>query len=1210
MSFKSHIPFHRQISGSLVFLFLLFIFIIGFTSFLLYQRNVQVNEWVNTQIPDLQFSYEYKKHIIEYDKLFVDLNNSRSETELKDNFFKIKKNLDGISALNAKNVEKISYLLDELNSVNGIVDRLIKNEPKDVSLKQASAAQLNELIETLKEHIETKKKDNVILYEKATSNGTNGYVQADLVVQYTRATKVVEEMNKALDFFNDASAGFDALSLKITEEQLDAITDDINAGMSFWLSTLTRSPKDKETRGKIELLKSVINIDKRALDKWFDHLSLSEEAYRKVEVIDSTLKDISLSSNNQVDFISFDNVVPNLLIQLTKDTDYKISVQDYYYGLIGLLVLSLLIVFGILFRLRYEIQRYSENTVSLCQTLLSDEKNKLEQDNYVNTAEQLSILSLIKRVQKPGNGKYESMLNLYYRDLTFIQNNHNTVIWEYRPLFTYIDVSDFVSNLAPELKIKTKIWRHLFSKKSVKTLIDCAKAARDTDGIQSCTVGIRNGTYLNVMMGHDGVSWFGTLSYNEKEEILKSTVTKFKNKHQELENYALEELSATTDSFNQMVLASMVQSQVNERHEQSNTFPVYQQLVGMHDWCNQTNLLTQLQNNLITPELANVHLIDELHAVVFNVISENKSQNNKIYLKTDEQLLNFVSIDPLLFNRLLTGLFRVVINQLSHAKVIVDFQVINSESDNQSVNMIMMVSTAKRLHEIPDMVNRLTNDNNDVGSSTDTIAYLKSLMDCFNIESVSTELYEDGYSLSVPMDFSPLAYTEDLLTLEDRSYSDVQNLNLKDAAIVSVGLCPLSQTIISDNVSALGGSLKSVGTAEQLKADFDVYIVELNPIDVIIIDDETADTSLADVKAYIQSMPKNQQPKLFVMQSLTHPLTEQGLYSQAAMPLCQNSFQHELCQILNNDELEDNLLIEEHDLIQYQFLSTQTEVLLAVNSPQKHQTLIRILEWLGLQVHVVSQSSMMLQAWQSGRYLLLMSEFDDSPYIELLVGENIPRGIFTLKDKVFDSPKGNIIDMTKHWTFTKLPKVDDIEALVTSIKPWLKPKTIYTTQAQSTSKRSGSSKNKKYLSSVSQKQNQDSEFDEDLYLSNASLLDYDETADVSPSVINMEAFAANQGSAELAFYMLDEYVQDIEDAVSVIDEAIAEKSPQEMELPLMKILKLSDVMATSELKASAEQLQSVLANNSNEEENFEAHENVLALMIDNTSALRAYANAT
>ncbi|WP_077338916.1 hypothetical protein [Pseudocolwellia agarivorans] len=1198
MSFKSHIPFHRQISGSLIFLFSSILLIVGIISFLFYQRNIQVNELITKQLPQYEYTREYQRLVFENNEYFLSLKNSETASELTSVLALIQQNIDNISRLPLINGRKVGSIAAEVSRIKDIVNRIKINEPRNEVLKNTAIVQLRLLINNLIEQIENKTQDQIVLHHKVTINGENGYIPAGNAIKYIEVTKILSQLNKSLILFDEAILGFESVSINKSVDSFDTVTKKIDLAVSTWLSVLTSEPMDIAIRNRIEELQTLLNVDQRVLAKWYSHLRLAEEVFNRIKEVNQTLNELYISDNKRVKFTSSQYIVPPFIANTLEKVSYELSAKHYYYGLIAGVLVSLVLILLILLKLKSRIKAYGENTVNLCENLLAGDDKKQEQADYVTAAEHLRIVGLIHQIQKPehSENQYQSLVDTQHNEFSFIYKNHGIAIWQYQPFSQYIHLNEDILRLASSPNNKVNHWRQLITAQSLSEVIIVAKNVRDSQITQSCQIKTKNNIVLEMFIGFDGTRWFGTLSRNEKSEQLKNTIVSLKNRLKTVEAHSIEELTTTTDRFSKMVLRAMLQSQGSSVDVNGSSLPVYRQLTRIFDWCRQSNIVTRLQQSPRQLNNTDISFKDELHAIVFNAISEAHLQRNQIYLLTDRLLLNYTSVDHRLFHRMLLGVIRVTLAELFNAKMLLGLKVIDRDTGSQTVQFTLTVSPVKKLKQLPNLVSRLVNEDIKSASISDIIFYIKTLMQRFNINQIESELQDDGFKVM----FSMLLVEQKHSLLEQT----LKTSSLKQRSIVSVSACSFLQKAITHAINAADGTVFSINSIDDFTKNYSAEILSSQPIALIIIGDDVSRLDYENIKKHINHLPEKQKPKLLVMQSpVNSAYHKEGLYNQSSMPLCQSSFQARILELLASDS-SDNMLVEAEVLSEYQYQSTRVEVLLAVSVPEEHQLLIRILQWLGLKVHVVSQPIAMVKHWQSGRYLILMSEFERSPFIMLAAGQNILRGVFTFKDILFDTPTGNLLKATKHWKVSTLPQVLDIKALIVILTPWLKSKAVHIGVKE------------KAVATVNEEQSFDAFLDETNKLddSDKEYINYSQTfiaeeTDYQPSdILDMEKYAFNQGSSELAAYMIDEYIDDLDKSITSLEKAIEKHEFNQTAKPIQIILKVSEVMAAKNIHTSCLSLKEMM-DDAPSETHMKKYRATIEYLRSHLKSLKAYTDA-
>jgi len=197
------------------------------------------------------------------------------------------------------------------------------------------------------------------------------------------------------------------------------------------------------------------------------------------------------------------------------------------------------------------------------------------------------------------------------------------------------------------------------------------------------------------------------------------------------------------------------------------------------------------------------------------------------------------------------------------------------------------------------------------------------------------------------------------------------------------------------------------------------------------------------------------------------------------------------------------------------------EVLLSIKEPEKHQVLLQLLQGFGLQVFVVTRYLSQQKHWKSGRYTLLITEFTASPFIQFTHNSSydcpLMRGVLTLGHLLI-KPAGNnftqwqVAELTENANTTLY-----IKQLATLLSPWLKTKlpTVLESDKDDTSTKIA---------------------DEEGALSFKQQLTIN---DQLKPAFDLELYIVNQGSAELALYMLDDYVVENLTLVTALNQALA-----------------------------------------------------------------------
>ncbi len=641
--------------------------------------------------------------------------------------------------------------------------------------------------------------------------------------------------------------------------------------------------------------------------------------------------------------------------------------------------------------------------------------------------------------------------------------------------------------------------------------------------------------------------------------LLKSANIEQKELQYRLEN-------EVNDKLSNMVVRTMLQSQSVSIGSGVTSLQVYRQLTRIFDWCRQSKIRSEFLSASTKISLSDVALHHEIDAALLNIMNDAHFQRNQIFYQQDEQLLTQAKIDLRLFHRMFNGVCRLMLADLFKASLHISSHVIDKNEGQHIVRFDFSVVTHKKVTQLPDVINELLTITDDKAAN-DTSAYLLILLKALHVSEKNAQLQENGYQFSLTL---PLAFS-------DHSHQSRQDkVDLQQANICLLSRDENICSIVNHAITGANGRVENLVTIDRDKGPLNAQQLSKKKVDLVIVASDSYAGSLDDTTQYIASLASNLQPKIFVMQpSFNASLQRHGLFEQAANPLQSPHLQQALHTLLTTPA-KNNLILDSAALVEHQYLPTQVEVLFAVREPAKHQNMIRLLQWLGLQVQVVCQPRAMDKFWKSGRYLLLFTEFEQSPCIDLSVGKGVHRGIFTFTDNLFIQESNEAI--AEQWLFAEVPDLTDIDKLVALLQPWLKANRSKVGVIEKSSetkdiKIAEESKVEILQTGQELKAAQSSE-KLDKVLSELDLTPI--VKEVQEQVFDLEKYAKNQGSAELAVLMLDDYVDDINQGMSELSQAIDEQNYSQGIESLLGLNKVSLIIAAEKFSALCQELHTAL----------------------------------
>lgn len=234
------------------------------------------------------------------------------------------------------------------------------------------------------------------------------------------------------------------------------------------------------------------------------------------------------------------------------------------------------------------------------------------------------------------------------------------------------------------------------------------------------------------------------------------------------------------------------------------------------------------------------------------------------------------------------------------------------------------------------------------------------------------------------------------------------------------------------------------------------------------------------------------------------------------------------------------------------FYPMPVDILVGVSSPAQHLTLHNLLQQLGFQVTFVAQANRQSQCWKSGRYAILLSEFSVSPFTKFTYDGShsvtdhptLLRGVFSLRQGARFIPEEKKF---VHWHLGNIDINGALAKIVHQFSPWL-PKSGLQDSVQNMQKKQNEVKVSKQL-----------------------------LAATNTQVVNLEKYIKHQGSVELAFFMLDEYLNEAIDLVAKLILVIKNNDLVEAGKVVRQLNMLSQILAAAALHQLCQDWQKIIA---------------------------------
>ena len=598
----------------------------------------------------------------------------------------------------------------------------------------------------------------------------------------------------------------------------------------------------------------------------------------------------------------------------------------------------------------------------------------------------------------------------------------------------------------------------------------------------------------------------------------------------ELQRYKL--LEDEVLSFIQQQQAKYLnKSTFNEKDKvvQSSTLiPVYEQL-------RQFYLASDIRSEKTVQTLIDVNLIDEIHAVLMSKQAELESFNNQLYFSYDDQLLLNVKLDFYLYEQFINLLLDIALSECHNAQLHFHLQLQDKSAGQQLVSFVVKVKT-KLEQVLPDLMTQLI----DLQA---TDSQKCPLVDIFNIifakqhgENITAQLIDGGFQLSCEL---PLAIAS------STALKETQEDKLTSIQVMLLSSNEMLKELLEQFILSASGKLEALTRIDSFEQQFTAKNLSKHEFDVLIIDGYFAQAHLGLITQQLNNLPKSLQPKLMLLQSAALSCDGFGFYSQTDQLLFKDMFIQDVEDLFASDASTNQLLSPEQ-CQQGRYSGGGLPVLLAVNSPQKHQKLQRLLRCLGLQVRMVSHATAQQKLWGTGLYCILFTEFLETSLVKIASKPLVDIAVFSLTD---DFPSAEDDTYFDDWHIAQLTENPTLEKLSDVLAPWLnaEPRTATIVSPEG------------LLESIDACDDEESA---ELVITElvSSLAE-----DNPNAAFDFSKYLQHQGTVELALFMLDDYATENHQQLDVLIHAIKAKELTKAKKAIIALQLNAQILSAAEL---------------------------------------------
>ncbi|MEW6990661.1 hypothetical protein AADZ91_08210 [Colwelliaceae bacterium 6441] len=1151
-------PFYKQLNARLLLIFTFVLFLLILALFLLQYRDSQVLTLIEKHLPSWENSYQQQAKYIEVDQLLAKIIHSENSQGLVAEHQLMIATLTDLKSLSTQNKRLVEQLIYVEKNRQEHIKRLSNNYSRNQLLKQNSLIQLQLVLDELQTELADKEAKQTELFQQITQDKAT----ASRAKAHVNITQSVDRLRETYQAVKNVDVLFRRLNLQYSLEEFNYLTDEISLSLALWQANFdlieSANTSEQPLLKVLYELRQLFFIEQNTIAKWRGHIRIAQEYFQALaehkEKLNSQLHQLTPPL---MTVTVLPPVVEKIINQIPLKNAQLMQVIVAVFYFIGALIL-----WGLLRQVSKRVQRQSQVSLALAKNVIDGEKAQY------STREDKQLNDLLLTIVHPAHNENE--YQALEQRMQTIQKN----LCEYGNIayFSFAKEDNTLENqLALELvfsgdrstsgdrpTVAEKSWLAAFSFQALRTIMKNAKLAKKQNEVQQFDVINRFVQLITITVYYHNNSWQGTLKVQEQKSLLLEQINQLEEQVYQQKDEHYQSLVNKADKLSKMLIRTMLQSQSVSIGSGVTSLQVYRQLTRLLDWCRQLQISNELQNTQKISMLNDVVIRNELVALTQNIMVEANQQRNTLLLRLDRKLLTRAKVNIRLFHRTLLGVARLCLLEQFKSTMCFSAEIVDKNSGQQIIRFSFDVQAKQPKGVLPEIIQALIDHNIQ---DSQIIQYLHTLLSATHCSNITANVTETGFKVTIDM---PLAFAEN-----DAKNTDTEKaINFKKAQVILLSEKHQFIDEIAQSIATHHGKVEVFEKVSPLVKQLTVKHLNVQPVKAIVVSAKLYSNEQNVITEHIASLPKPLQPKLVILQSHFSPsLHREGFFEYSESPCESMAFVQYLCQFTQGDKA-NNLLIAPEKFSGYHFSPTQVEVLLAVEQPERYQTLARLLHWLGLQVHIVCQAKTMLKHWQTGRYLVLFTEFQDSAFVEMQVGKNVNRGVFSLTNKTLESANKKQSKNIKHWQQGSVLDCLDIEQLITLLSPWLKEKQqLIAVKKQETKDRAATIANEqKALVKTSTKTNQLSTID---LTPSSPVIEQTQTFD-------LHRYAKNQGSPELAVFMLEDYLAELNDAIKDTSALVDTKNFTQAIEKNMEIQQVSKILAANDLYNASKEVEEAL----------------------------------
>lgn len=1141
----SYPPLHKQLATKFVAVFVLFFISISMLFLAFYQRDNQLYALFEDEVPNTHQYIDFLKQAHENSLIVSDIIQSSSAEKLSEKHQTYMTGLERLKELNNFNRLQVSQIIKSMSQESEPISRLSANHERNTLLQQNAKLQLQLIINEIHLLLGVKQSELAKLYQQITKDKLTDKVTVSRARAHAKLLNTVTLLNQTLRTVEDLHVLFSRLDLHYALDEFNYLTEQFKEVFSHWQPIVEddsqASETDKKLLSHLLSLHALLFEQQNTLAKWRGQIRIAQNYFTYIAEQQKDLEELV----KQI-------APPQLTVKYFPRLPEQISIYATYQNFqLVLLVISALLLLLLISLLRAIRSSVAKQGINISQVTELAVENKTIPDNLIYSEETKLLAYSFAALTHPKHSEIE------YQKVAHTLNNLQLTLLQYADIayFNFNDVREsgfeqVINVLHGGVEQKQKSgWRHYFTFSELQKIILAIKSSRLEKQTTSCNVKTKTGNKYQLVINAITDDISGLLISIRAQEDAENNLFEADLYHsQQLTDYQ-QSNQTHINELEQLIARSQLQNQNIVKEQDDVAIKARRQLNKLLFWCQQKKALT---TNGVAAPLVSVKLIPLIEATAFNIANENKLRKNTVFLEFDPQLTQQAELNVELFTSLLTTTAQLCLSDLLNSHLQLTFRLLDQNPGQQQIGIQFSV-LSKAMSQLPTLVESFSfvdqqNVENEFTQSSLLLEYLSHVMQSLHVENSGVTQTEFGFDLQITL---PIVHPQaNNIQIDKVDFSQQQFVLLHGDKNISESF--VAKGIVAE-IKQLNGQCENITATEHLQKLLSVKHLKQNPVSAVIVTAEQFKVNEPAITAITEQLPDPLTPKLMVLpNAFNQDLLRIGLYENSQLPWLLGKFAKKLSQLLTSDNM-NNQLVTAEIFSRHRFALNQVEVLFAAQDIAVHQPLLTVLQWLGLQIQVTNQESIQQRLWQSGRYLILISEFNNPPFVEMNVGRNVKRAVFTLSDSqtLFDNDELNApFDL---WQTAKLPLVRDIDDIINCLSPWLKVVKKTTSPSK--------------LSVVSEEQVKTAP-------SAISTIELDPTGKAADkaAAFDLIGYAKNQGSPELAVFMLDEYLADIASNMATLNSAITDQEIKAALHSSQNILLIASILVADSLSENISQL--------------------------------------